>query len=75
MYHVDFARIKIFTMKKIIFLTIGFLFLVEKLSASEQVYESIFYNISINSNFISDDKIEEIEKIKIISLDRILKKF
>lgn len=59
---------------KIIILLILNILLSKILLANDKIYESIFFDININSQNIEENKQNEIEKIKILSLETILKK-
>ena len=57
-----------------IFLLLLSIILNKSLLANEEIYESNFVEININTKNIAEDKNREIEKVKISSLDIILNK-
>ena len=59
-------------MKKYLFLVLFYFLSISELFSSEKIYESDFYTVDIKNNNITDSKIKEIEKVKIISYNKII---
>ena len=61
-------------MKKIIYLLVIFLSLAKTVFSSDFIYETNFYNVDINNEFIDDAKLREINNIKKLSFQSVLSK-
>ena len=61
-------------MKIFIIFFISIFFIHKNIYASEYIYGSNFFDININSKNISEEKIKQIEYLKVISLLEILKR-